>query len=445
MEAQMTRVPGRHVRWLAVIGTAALLMLGIGALLGARPGQPAAQGESVAATVPARQVDELAAEIDRYQARLKEVPGDYVTWASLGVAYLSQGRVSADPSYYPKAEGALKRSLALRSTDNTTAMAGLGALANSRHDFAGARGWAMRAIKIDPYDVYAYTVLTDAQTQLGNAVAATNAAQRALDLRPGLAAETRASYDLELHGRMAEAEQLMRDALDDATDPADIAFCRYQLGELAWQAGRLADAASEYTAGLSADPSYLPLLEGQAKLAAARGETDAAIAGYANLTQRYPTPGYLMEYAELLRATGHAAQANAQLDLAGVALQLFTANGGGDYLAAAQLAIYRGDAAGAVQLARREWQRRHFVDVADTLGWALHLAGEDREALTYAHAAVSLGGRPARYSYHLGAIEAALGDRVAARRDLRLALAANPEFSPLDGPAAAQALSTVES
>ena len=73
--------------------------------------------------------------------------------------------------------------------------------------------------------------------ELGDGPAATAAIQRMLDLRPGLAAYARASYDLEQHGRPAAATDLMRRALAAAVDPADIAFCRHQLGDLAWSTG----------------------------------------------------------------------------------------------------------------------------------------------------------------------------------------------------------------
>src|SRR5262249_36436106 len=112
-----------------------------------------------------------------------------------------------------------------------------------------------------------------------NRRAATGAIQHMLDLRPGLAAYARASYDLEQQGRLGAAAALMRRALGDAVDPADIAFCRYQLGELAWRAGRLHDAETEYTDGHAADPAYLPVLAGQARVAAARGHDAAALAG----------------------------------------------------------------------------------------------------------------------------------------------------------------------
>src|SRR5262249_8710720 len=163
--------------------------------------------------------DRLSAAIARAQERLKLLPGDYVTWAALGSAYLERARITADPAYYPKAEGALQRALSLRP-DSTDAMTGLGALANAPHDFARGRSWAERALGGNPYHADAYGVLADAQTQLGDAAAASDAVQHMLDLRPGLPALARASYDLEQHGRIADAQALLRKALADAVDPA---------------------------------------------------------------------------------------------------------------------------------------------------------------------------------------------------------------------------------
>src|SRR5262249_11133230 len=184
----------------------------------------------------------------------------------------------------------------------------------------------------------------------------------------------------------------------------------------------------------------LPLLAGQARVAAARGRTVAALAGYAELTARYPSPGYLMEYANLLRATGQPARADQQLTLAAAALRLFRANGGPDDLGVAQLALAQGHPKQAVLAAKREWSRRHFADVADVLGWALHQSGANAKAVSYARAADALGARNSGYLFHLGMIELSLGRHGEARRDLSAALALNPHFSPLDAPVATAAL-----
>ena len=432
-----------------LVGLAAILLTGVGAVFGLQqgvsPNADTAQASGTPAPAAQAPAHQLAGAIARAQEHLRAVPGDYVAWAALGSAYIERARVTADPTYYPKAEGALRRSLSLRPTGNPAALVGLGALANARHEFATARDLARRALRIDPYSADAYGVLADAQTQLGNPPAATDAIQHMLDLRPGLAAYARASYDLEQEGRLGDAAALMRRALGDAVDPADIAFCRYQLGELAWRSGRLDDAEAEYTAGQAADPGYLPLLAGQARVAAARGQTAAALAGYAELTARYPSPGYLMEYANLLRATGQPTRADEQLALAAAALRLFQANGGTDDLGVAQLALAQGHSQQAVVAARGEWSRRHFADVADTLGWALHQSGANAEAFSYAQQADALGARNCGYLFHLGMIELSLGRNVDARRDLSAALALNPHFSPLDAPVATAALNRLGS
>jgi tetratricopeptide (TPR) repeat protein len=332
-----------------------------------------------------------------------------------------------------------------RRADNATALIGLGALANARHDFGAARDLARRAIAENRYSADAQGVLTDAETQLGHRSAATAAVQRMLDLRPGLPAFTRAAYDLEQRGRIADARALLQRALTDAVDPSTVAYCRTQLGDLAWHAGDLATASREYSAGLDTDPSYSPLLLGLARVSAARGRTSASLTDFANLTRRSPMPSHLIEYAEQLRAAGRSGDARAQLDVAGDALTLIAANGGGDDLAVAQLAIARvplglATPPDAVAPAMREWHRRQHVDVADTLGWALHLAGRDADALRYAHLAVAPGARNAGYAYHLGMIELGLGHRDAARGWLTRALDINPYFSPVDAPHAASVL-----
>jgi tetratricopeptide (TPR) repeat protein len=431
----------RHpVRTVVIVSAAALSLLATGAVLG-RTGGATPVPAAAAAAAPA---DHLATAIARAQERLRRLPGDHETWAALGLAYVERARVTADPGLYPKAEGALRRSLRVRPGENPAALVGLGALANARHDFAAARTFATGALRADPYSADAYGVLADAQTQLGDARAATAAVQRMLDLRPGLAAYARASYDLEQRGRLIEAVTLMRQALAAAVDPADIAFCRNQLGDLAWFTGDLPGAAGQYAAGLAADPSYQPLLRGRARVAAASGQIGAAVADARAVAARTPTPETLMEYAALLRLDGRDAEAGRQVTLAAAAHRIFTANGGRDDLTAALLALDRGDATAAVSAARSEWRLRPFADVADVLARALHAAGRDAEALPYARRAVTQGPGNAAYAFHLAMVSLSLGDRAGARAELRRVRDLNPYFSPAEGPTATRALAALE-
>jgi tetratricopeptide (TPR) repeat protein len=406
-----------------------------GHVTGGGPAAPAAGDPASDSTV-----DQLARSIDTAQQRLRRLPGDWQTWAALSVAYLEESRITADPTWYAKAQAAAQQSLDVHPDENLDALVAQGALANARHDFATAQRLASSVVAIDAYHAEAFAVLADAETQLGHRSAATAAVQRLLDLRPGLSGYARASYDLEQRGLTAAATDLMTRALSVAVDRHDIAFARTQLGDLALAAGDLDTAEAQYTAGQAADPSTVALLRGRARVAAARGHLDAALTGYASLTRRAPTPTNLVEYADLLRLAGRAADADTQLRLARAAQDLFVASGGTDGLTAAALAEAAGDPTAAVAAATAEWNRRQHADVADALAWALHLAGRDPEAQTYAALALATGARSAPYAYHAGMIALALGDRAAARGHLTAALTINPYFSPLDAPAARRAL-----
>jgi tetratricopeptide (TPR) repeat protein len=425
------------VKRIAIVAAAAVAVIVGGALFG-RP-------ESPAPTPAAAPADLLKQRIATTQDRLRRVPGDWTAWAGLGLAYLEESRVTGDPTLYPKAEQAVAKSLELRPTGNDGALAARGAIANARHDFPAARLDALAALTGNPYSADAYGVLVDAETQLGHAPEATDAVQHLLDLRPGLSAYARASYDLEQRGLVGPATELMTDALRSAVDGHDIAFCRVQLGDLAFGSGDLTAAGVHYAAGLAADPNSVALLRSQARLDAALGHTDAALHGYDLVTRRAPSASYLLEYADLLRAAGQTARARTETELAAAAHQLFTANGGIDDLAGAQIAIALGRPDDAVRAASAEWQRRQHADVADALAWALHLAGDDRSALSYAEKAVATGARSAAYAYHLGMIQYALGDRAGAVSALGRALELNPYFSPLDAPVARATLTQLGS
>ncbi|MFC4048225.1 tetratricopeptide repeat protein [Actinomadura syzygii] len=379
---------------------------------------------------PVRPTAAPSGVIARYQRILRDTPGDYATWAALGAAYVQQARITVDPAFYPKAEGALRRSLRLDGGDNYQAMIAMAALANARHQFGDAVRWGKRAERIAPSNPQLYGALNDAYTQLGDYPAATAAVARMNELGPGVAAFTRASYELETHGHPAGARRVLRQALDSAYTPSDVAYCRYYLGELALHSGGLDEAARQYQAARTADPAYVPALQGIAKTAALRGDLTAAISGYGEVVSRVPQPQYVAEYIELLGAAGRTREAAAQRRLLASERKLMADNGVVDDLGAAEYAADTGDAVGALRHARAEWAHRHSVIVADALAWALHLNGHDRQALRYARQATRLGWRNALFYRHRADIHAALGQGAAARRDRETAHRINPRLDP---------------
>jgi tetratricopeptide (TPR) repeat protein len=405
---------------LIVVLGVGLLALSLAALVPPAAQDPATVAGSVGSTLDRR--------ISAAQAKLARQERDPRTWAELGIAYVEKARITANPAYYPKADGALRKSLAGQPDGNGPALIGMGALANARHDFAAAHSFGEQARAVFPDTAEVYGVLTDAHTQLGDTAAATDALQRMLDLKPGVSSFTRAAYEFELHGRVGDARHALDRALADAVDPADIAFCRYRLGELAYDNGDVEGAARHYAAGLRAVPADPPLLQGKAKVAAARGQTTEALAGYRDLVARLPSLQYLHEYAQLLTAAGEEELAADQYTLIEQQQRLQAASGASDDLEAALIAADRGDATQALRRAQAEWSRRQPVFVADALAWALHLNGQDAEALTFADQAARTGWRNATFSYHRGMILAGLGRGAEAVTALADALRVNPNF-----------------
>jgi tetratricopeptide (TPR) repeat protein len=412
-------------------------MAGALLVIGTAVGAPRDQVPVSKASAQPAAADPLSRSIAALQKNLQRSPHNARAWSDLGLAYVQQARLTADPTYYPKADGAFAKSLTIEPTDNALALVGQATLAAARHDFARALALVDRSLLVNDYNATAYGVKTDALTELGRYDEAAAAAQRMLDLRPGLDAFARASYQRELRGDLAGARELLQRAADDASSPADKAFALYYLGELAWNNGDRTAARRSYDEALAADPAYLPALTGQAKSLAAAGDPTAALSLYREAVQEQPQPAYLIELGELLEASGQKAAAREQYDVVRATQQLFAAQGANVDLELALFEADHGSPAAALRYATSAYRARPAsVLTADAYAWALHRAGRDSEALALAQRANRLGTRLPALRFHLGAIEAALGDRAAARRDLRAALALNPSFNPLQAPAA---------
>src|SRR5690349_6353897 len=82
-----------------MVGLAAILLTGVGAVFGLRQGaSPTANTAEASSSLPPGQapVGQLAGSIARAQEHLRAVPRDYVTWAALGSEYVESARVTAD-------------------------------------------------------------------------------------------------------------------------------------------------------------------------------------------------------------------------------------------------------------------------------------------------------------------------------------------------------------
>jgi tetratricopeptide (TPR) repeat protein len=450
--AAVRRVGAAGRRWRSVQLGACAAMLAVGLTAGAiafgavRDGGRTPVAAAAAVSPGLLAGADLDAGITSLQAHLRAQPRDFGGWATLGLAYVEQARTKGDPSRYPQAEQAMKRSLELRP-GNDQALSGRAALAAARHDFPGALQYADQALKQNPYSERALCSRIDALVELGRYEEATKAAKTADERRPGVPVFTRYAYVHELRGDVATARRVLDQALAAATTPGDIAYVATQLGQLVWNQGDHAGALTFYARALAADEDYVPALEGRARAQAAAGQQTEAIKGLENVVARFPLPGPLVELGELYEARGgedDAAKAQDQYTLVDAWTALARANGVNADLDTALAAADHGDRAAALRAARAEWARRHTVHTADALAWALHVNGKDEEALPYARQATATGYRNAAFLYHRGLIERATGHTKDARTHLKAALKLNPGFSPLGAREARTALKTLE-
>jgi pentatricopeptide repeat protein len=399
-----------------------------------RSTSPAAGTGSIA---DARSTD---ARIASLQAAIEAGTSQAAPFAALGDAYLQKARETFDPSYYARAETALREALR-RDPRDAGALTAMGSLANARHNFAAGLDFGQRARAAAPGVVKPYGVIVDALVELGRYDAAERALQRMVDLKPNLDSYARVSYFRELHGDVPGAIEAMRRAASAGGDAREnLAYVQTLLGNLELARGRTGAARDAYRLALARYPQYVPAQAGLARTAADRGDLGTAIRAYRRVTIRLPLPEYVVGLAEAELAAGRRVAAREDLALVAVQQRLLRRAGVNVDADIALVEASYGNPRRAVRLARRAYAAAPSVRAADALGWSLARAGEPAEGLAYAQRALHLGSRDAMFLYHAGLAARDAGRADLARRYLGRALAQSPHFSPLHAPRARRAL-----
>ncbi|MFG3494410.1 tetratricopeptide repeat protein [Streptomyces sp. NPDC047928] len=404
---------------------------------------PAARAVAAAHAGAQASLPELAALITDREKWLRAHPGDDASWAALGAAYVERGARTGRAADFPRAERALKRSLAAHpaAEGNVDAQLAMGALANARGDFRAAKRWGEAAAKQRPRRWQTYPVLIDAYGGLGDQAAAGKAAERLRELRSGAPALTGAARVYRDLGWREDAAAAAQDAVALAASPAEKAACLARLGDLAWERGEPREAARHYGTALRLVPGHAPSLVGRARALAALGRPAEAGRDYEAALKAAPLPRYALEAGDWSASRGRVAEAEARYAVLRARAAEGAAHGVNQSLVLARYEADHGTPDRAVTWLRAEWARGHrSAEVADALGWALLRAGRAAEALPYARRATEQGPRSALFSYHRAEIERELQLYGAARRHLDEALRTNPSFSPLLAPKARAAL-----
>jgi tetratricopeptide (TPR) repeat protein len=372
-------------------------------------------------------------QIRFYQDRLADNPRDALSWDMLAIGYMRKLRESGDPGYALRAEGSLRRALAVDRRD-PQAPGLLAWVALVKHEFAGARQQAEALIRDSPSDETLYGILGDADIELGRYPEARQAFQLMMDLKPGPAAYARAAYLRQLYGEVPGAIQMMQLAVEAGSprDRENLAWSRVQLGNLYFGRGDLGGAEAQFTEALRLYPGYLHGLAGLGGVRAAQGRFDAAIELYEKSLAVIPLPVVAEALGDVYVRVERRTEAERQFSLVEYIGRLTELN---RVVYNRDLAYFYADHRRhldqAVALAEREATLRHDIYTDDTLAWAYFQIGRYAEADRLMHQALSLGTRDALLLYHAGMIARGLGDHPRAARYLERALQTNPSFHVL--------------
>jgi len=372
------------------------------------------------------------------QNKIKEDPDDFIAQNKLAGWHLQRLRETGDLASLEFAIKAAHASLlTLPAEHNTGALALLAQAEFTAHDFTASRDHAERLVQLEPGKGYPFGILGDALLELGDYDGASTAF-REFERSGGIQGLTLVAIDQRmsrlafLRGDVETAERRMRTALKAALSlplpPREtVAWCRWQLGELAFAIGKYDIAEQHYRDALTTYPGYYRALASLGRVRSARNDLTDAIAQYEHAINIIPDPSFVAALGDLYKRAGRDRDADKQYKL---------------FEAIAKLSVYSRQQAlfyadhdvrlqEAYSIAAKEYAVRKDIYGADALAWTALKAGRLNEARTSIQDALRLGTPDARLLYHAGEIAKAAGDNLSAIDYFKRASALNQEFDVL--------------
>ena len=423
----------------------AVIAIALGAFLLARDLADGGGTTPPSATVDGQYEERLAANIQFFESRVAQTR-DSLSDNRLVSLYLERLRLTGDTADVARAELAAMESLKVGAGTYASTIA-MAQVKLAQHDFEGALQLSNAAAVLRPDATDPLAISGDAKMALGRYAEAGADYRAYLDNEPGFSAFARQATFAETNGNIPLATQFWQAAIDaSATEsPLDSAWALVQLGNLQATNNDLKAAGSNFEQALRVYPGYALAQAGEARVAAMRGDFDAAIEGYRAVTAKLPSPEFIAAQAEVAQRAGKPEEAQRQSALLGAIGQLFEANGVRNDLTLINFELdHAKPNAGTLAAAEAVYSERPSLAASDSYAWALYRAGRFDQARTVANETLRLGTREPLYFFHAGMIAAAQGDTTAARGFLARAIEINSNFHPLSAPEAKQTLKQLE-
>ena len=245
----------------------------------------------------------LEDEVRFWAVRAERDPADAISPTRQGEACLKLIRATALTEWETKGEAALRTALA-RNPEHVPALVALSSLCLRRHAFDEAAKWADEAVRLTPEQADALAARGDVRLELGRLAEARADFNRVAEKVPGLAAQSRLARLRFLEGHPAEAATLLEQALAGAPSdvrPGTLAMVELQLGELRFRSGDFERAEALYRQAQQHAPELPAVLDHQAELQAAQGQSAAARTLFETLANRTRRPEYHQAVGDLLK------------------------------------------------------------------------------------------------------------------------------------------------
>jgi tetratricopeptide (TPR) repeat protein len=393
----------------------------IAALLVIILGTVAGFAQSLAAPAAAK-LSPAERNITHARELIEKNPKDFEAYNALALALSRRARETSDVRFYTEAEEALQKSFAI-SPNNFDGQRTHVWLLLGKHEFAAALDAAKDLNRKMPDDVMLYGFLTDANVELGNYKDAETAAQWMLDLKPGnIPGLTRAAYLRELYGDIEGSLELMNMAYE-STPPSEVedgAWIVTQMAHLNLAIGKIDQAEKLSQRALVMFPGYHYALGNLAKVRIQQNRYDEAVELLTQRFQAAPHAENLYDLAQALQSAGRRDEASKAFSEFEQKSLLESSRGDNSNH---ELIFYYADYAKhpekALEVAKREYERRHDVFTLDSYAWALYVSGQHAEARNQIERTLAVGIRDAKIFRHAGEIALKSGDQGAAERYLR--------------------------
>lgn len=378
---------------------------------------------------------------DKALEEVKKNPEDLKQYITLATAYISEGRITGNNSYYGNAAIKMLDKVTTNSAGNKDlvfqALSLKSAVLLNMHQFKQALDAANQGVAINNYNAGIYGALVDANVELGNYTEAVKDCDKMISIRPDLRSYSRASYLRQIHGESAGAIEAMKMAVEAGMPGAEnTEWARTTLADLYLNNGKPDTAAFLYRTSLAYRTDYPFALIGLARVEKANKNYDTAIAYTEQAIGILSEAAFVSLLADLYELKGDAGKAKEmRSDVVGLLedgekeepKDAMVKHNVSREMATAQMNA--GNLDKALQYAQTDLAMRpDNIDANELAAWIYYLKGDYTNAKVHADKMMATKTKNANMLYKAGAIYASAGEAAKGSQLMADAMAVNPNI-----------------